>query len=198
MPMPEEMTKQEEVEVAEANKLSFDFDVFDKELRTGDMLFMLIRAHLYLEHVLISMILEACKNPEEVSMRNINFPTKVELCIGLGLLRASWREPLLRINRMRNRVAHRLSFEFTEGEKEELIGLLPDQHLLDEAAKEAGLKPEDRVQLEWWRILRVVVVWLDIVRQRHQEGRVREKFAQLNLRRVLDMGKTGRTSDIQK
>jgi hypothetical protein len=186
MPMPDDLTLQQDQEIESAKKLSFDFEIFDKGMQTGDMLFMFIRAHLYLEHVLISMILEACKSPEEMSMRNINFPTKVELCIGLGLIRATWRKPLMRINTMRNRVAHRLSFEFTEQEKQELIGRLPDQHLLDEAAKEAKLEPGDRSKLEWWRILRVVVVWMDIVRQHHQEERIKQKFAALNLRRVLD------------
>lgn len=136
--MPDEMQRRQDEEVAKTNELSFDFENFDAELQTGDMLFMFIRSHLYLEHVLITMILEACKAPEEMTMRNVNFPTKVELVIGLGLLEPRWRQPLLRVNAMRNRVAHRLSFEFADQEKSELISMLPD-HLLDEAAKEVGL-----------------------------------------------------------
>lgn len=182
--MPEEMRRRQDEEIAKANELSFDFEKFDKELHTGDILFMFIRSHLYLEHVLISMILEACKNPEEMTMRNVNFPTKVALAIGLGLIEARWRKPLLLVNTMRNRVAHRLTFEFTDQEKKELIALLPE-HLLDEAMKEVGLQSGEAGKLEWFRICRVIVVWLDIVRQRHQEARVRERYSVEYLRQVL-------------
>lgn len=184
MAMPEEMKLRQDLETAKANELSFDFEKFDKELQTGDILFMFIRSHLYLEHVLITMILEACKNPEEMTMRNVNFPTKVDLAIGLCLIEARWRKPLLRFNTMRNRVAHRLTFEFTEQEKRELIGMLPG-HLLDEATKEVGLKPDETGKLEWFRICRVIVVWLDVVRQRHQEARVKERYSIDYLRLVV-------------
>src|SRR5260370_40927205 len=98
MALPNDLQQQQDKEIAEAERLSFDFDTFEKDIQTGDVLFMVIRSHLYLEHVLIGLILEACKKPEEMTMRNVNFPTKVDLCIGLGLLDPLWREQLRRIN----------------------------------------------------------------------------------------------------
>jgi hypothetical protein len=120
-----------------------------------------------------------------MTMRSVNFPTKVDLCIGLGVLEPLWREPLRRINSMRNRVAHRLTFEFTAVEKSELYQLMP-KNLREHALTDAGLKPDEEDKLEWWRILRIIVVWLDVMRQRQQVGRVREKISALRLRRVLD------------
>jgi hypothetical protein len=46
MPLPEDLQKQQDKEIEEAERLSFDFDTFEKDIQTGDMLFMVIRSHL--------------------------------------------------------------------------------------------------------------------------------------------------------
>jgi hypothetical protein len=182
MAMPDDLKQAMEKEIAKAEEFSFDFKKFEEAMKASDMLSMVIRGHLYLEHALIQMLVDAMQKPNENLVRRMNFPTKLDMCIALGLLTEEWRAPVSRVNEMRNRVAHRLDIQFTKVEKDELFNLFPPsvRHM---TLEDVGAK--DKAQLEWGNVLRVLPIAMDIFRQQQEIGRVKQKYGAEYLRRTL-------------
>ena len=183
MVLPQDLQEKMDREVAAAATNSFDGPKFELDLRSGDSITMLIRAHLYLEHVLIQTLLDAFEHPNEMQLRNINFPAKLNLGIAMGIIGQEWRQPVTLVNQIRNKVAHRLDYQFTEVEKLEIFESLPDW------AKKivtSDAKTEDVNAMEWWHLLASVVAILDLLRQRVAVNRVKERIGHEHLRRVLD------------
>lgn len=186
MAMPPDLQDAMQREIAAADEFSFDFKAFEEAMKGADMLSMIIRGHLYLEHALIQMLVEAMSLPNVSLVRRMNFPMKLDMCIALGLLGEEWKAPVNKVNEMRNKVAHRLNFEFSQNEKDELFALFPplvQQMTLDEV----GAK--DKSHLAWGNILRVLPIAMDIYRQQRMIGRVREKYSAEYLRRTLAKSK---------
>jgi hypothetical protein len=187
MPMPVELEQAMKQEIAHAEEFSFDFKKFEEAMKGADMLSMVIRGHLYLEHALIQMLVEAMTKPNETLVRRMNFPTKLDLCIALDLLNEEWKVSVNKVNEMRNRVAHRLDTQFSDAEKDELFNSFPasvQQMTLDEVGA------TDKSQLRWGNVLRVLPIAMDIYRQQKMVVRVQEKYSLEHLRRVLRKGKT--------
>jgi hypothetical protein len=158
---------------------------FKEHVADGDIINVVIRAHLYLEHVLIKSLEDAFAVPDAMDLRRLNFPSKLDLCIALGLLPSAWRPAAAKINEMRNQVAHKIDFQFGGETKRELWSTLPD-FLQEAILGDAHLIPSDAHQLTYAQIFRGFIVWLDIVRQKSNVNRIDTKFAQLHLRQVLD------------
>jgi hypothetical protein len=188
MALPEDLQEQLSRDIEAALKFSFDEKALAEELKQGDMVTMVIRGHLHLEHVLIQTLLDVFLVPAAIELRRINFPAKIDLCIALGLIPGFWRNAVIRMNDMRNRVAHRLKFEFSEQEKAELVGMIPE-FLRSIMLDDAHIAENELEKLDWWRIFYVATLWLDIARQKAKEVRINERYGALYLRRVLDKGK---------
>lgn len=187
MAMPADLQDAMQNEIAAADEFSFDFQAFEDAMKGADMLSMVIRGHLYLEHALIQMLVEAMVAPNEALVRRMNFPTKLDMCIALGLLHSDWREPVARVNEMRNRVAHRLNMQFSNAEKDALFGMFPplvQKMTMDEVSV------KDKSQLTWGNILRVFPVAMDIYRQQRLIDRIKQKYATLYLQRTLEKSKS--------
>ncbi|WP_425989903.1 hypothetical protein [Afipia sp. DC4300-2b1] len=190
--MSSELEAEQKRQIEKCEQFCFDYTKFDKDMRSGDIITTVLKAHLYLEHVLIQTLLDACPNPEAIELRRMNFPAKLDLCIALGLLPDLWSKPVRTINDMRNTVAHRLEFQFSDSERLKLYNLLPE-FLREECLVNAGKKRGAEKALEWWQIFVVIVVWLEIARQKVAAGRVRQEFAGRSLREVLDKSKAATT-----
>src|SRR5450755_1000921 len=113
----------------EINAVTFSFDISrlkEDVTFSGDTVVTVIKAHLYLEHVIMQTLTEAFKVPDVVDFRRISFPAKLDLCVALGIYPKPWREIISRVNEMRNRVAHKLDVQVSEHAKRELWEMLPE------------------------------------------------------------------------
>jgi hypothetical protein len=169
-----------------AGEFSFDVRRLRNEVMEGDMTAMVIRAHLFLEHVLIQTLADAFRVKDAFNLRRINFPQKLDLCIALGLLPAAWRRSVMIINQMRNDVAHQLDHSFPDSVRLELWDEFPPP-LRELVAEQAGVPLEEgRDKAKFLHLFKVLIVWLDISRQNEKKRRIHFKYAMLNAKHVLD------------
>jgi hypothetical protein len=82
---------------------------------------IIIRGHLWVESSLIRLIEEVLPHPEAVDLARFSFPQKLSLGVALGLVRAEYAPAYLKLNSLRNRVAHDLFSAITQVEQEELL-----------------------------------------------------------------------------
>src|SRR6266851_4917901 len=165
-PLPPDLDEAEKAELKTAQQFSFDTDAFGKHIdEGGGILNIVIRAHLYLEHVLITLLRETFQHPDAIDLRRLSFPTKLDLCIALGLVSNELRQPISKINEMRNQVAHKLDFELT-GEAKNALWLSIPMFLRREllAWLKSGDGETDKVEFN--SMFRVLVFWLDVWRQK--------------------------------
>lgn len=97
-----------------------DEDHFLKYVRGDDPLGFVVRTHLYIEAALIQLIESALENPSEIDLDRLRFPSKVDLGIALGCLSGEARSGILSLNTLRNRVAHRLDYEVSQSDVDEI------------------------------------------------------------------------------
>src|SRR4249919_479668 len=181
--MDDEVERAKEKEI---NAVTFSFNVSrlkEDVAFGGDTVATVIRAHLYLEHIVVQTLTEAFAIPDVVDFRRMSFLAKLDLCVGLGIYPRPWREIVTRVNDMRNRVAQKLDAQVTEHAKRELWELLP------EIAKQSLYsKYEDRADpllpIPLARIFHGIIVWTDIFRQTARRQRIEMKYASLGADRV--------------
>jgi hypothetical protein len=85
---------------------------------------IIIRGHLWIESSLIRLIEEVLPQPKALDLARYSFPQKTGLVVGLGLLRQEFAPAYLKLNVLRNRVAHDLFSAISEREQEDLIQAL--------------------------------------------------------------------------
>jgi len=72
-----------------------------------------IQGHLIIEAILVQMIDLKLKEPDAFDPSSLNFPSKTNLCRALGLIDSSMTTFLLEVNKVRNRFAHKLGYDFS-------------------------------------------------------------------------------------
>jgi hypothetical protein len=182
--MNDELERAKEKEI---NAVTFSFNISrlkEDVAFSGDTVVTVIRAHLYLEHVIMQTLSEAFKTPDVVDFRRMSFPAKLDLCVGLGIYPRPWREIVSRVNEMRNRVAHKLDAQVSEHAKRELWEMLP------EIAKQSLRSKYDEDADPQWpmplaRIFHCIIVWCDIFRQAAKRQRIEMKYSSLDADRVM-------------
>jgi len=184
MPLPSDLAEQEAQEISRANVFSFDEDLLRTHLQNDEIAIAIIRAHLYVDHVLSRCVQEALLVPTELAIDRLGFGTKVGLAIALGGAPASLRAPITLINDWRNEVAHNLRFTLDDGHKRALWNAFPPPvRSALKTPSEGWPRAED--DASFGEMLAALVFWLDIARQKAAEGRVRLQFAQEHLKRAL-------------
>lgn len=93
-----------------------DLELFQEHTRGRSMVEVLLRGHLWLENALIDLIEAEVANPQPLKKRRISFFNRVNLAESLGLLVPSDVATLMKINSIRNRLAHNLHGEPTLGD----------------------------------------------------------------------------------
>jgi predicted nucleotidyltransferase len=78
-----------------------------KPLRT------ILMGHLVIENLLVEAIETQLDFPKEFDPYKIDYPEKVDLCVGLGILPSAKKQVYLKVNNIRNKFAHELNYEFT-------------------------------------------------------------------------------------
>jgi hypothetical protein len=106
------------------NPLPFDIPTWGEHLNSKDPLAMVIRAHLYVEAVLIRHVETAMVNTKRSDIDNLNFPTKVKRAVTAGKVDSSDAVALTALNRLRNRFAHNLTAQLQEQDELDLYNAL--------------------------------------------------------------------------
>lgn len=168
----------------EARQFSFDIKAFEKRLEQGEDWHKVIQAHLYLDHCTSCALSEALANPDAIRLSRMGFAQKLELIEALALLPNELISAATAINRLRNRVAHELQFEISASDISDLKNATP-KHLRDAIHPETS--KQRKVTLS--DLLKVIVLMVDIMRQRQALARVLNEQAALTLRLTLDVVK---------
>jgi hypothetical protein len=184
MPMPIDLEQEQLREIAAAEQFSFKTEEFKNHMNENDGVMVVLRAQLYLEHVLITTLSDALKNPEAVDLRRLNFPAKLNLCIAMGLISEELRNAATKINEMRNGAAHKLHVEFSSEVKAGLWSTMP-QFLKEEILREFQSEGHSE-RLTLGQMFYGFVLFVDVVRQKNQVSRIGESYGTKYLRRVLD------------
>jgi hypothetical protein len=88
----------------------------------GDPVLALVQTHLQLEYVVIEYIRHGLRNPAQFPIDRLSFPLKVDLAIALGDFPENARKAVLKVNALRNRLAHKLDADITAKDVQELLG----------------------------------------------------------------------------
>jgi hypothetical protein len=143
MPMPTDLEQQMLRETASAEQFSFNIEQFKAHMMEGDGVIVVLRAQLYLEHVLIATLTDALAKPDAINLKGLNFPAKLNLCMAMSLLGEALRNAMTKINGMRNGAAHKLHVEFRADDRKVFWAALPqflrDNLLLDLSRAKARL-----------------------------------------------------------
>lgn len=78
-----------------------------------DALGCVIRSHIYLENALIEYVGTVAPYPDRLKRTRFSFNQWLDLALAHGL-KAQYRAPLLRLNKLRNEFAHKLDTELTD------------------------------------------------------------------------------------
>lgn len=167
-------------------KWSFDLKKMREHLDGDDELQVIVRGHLYLEHVLIEFLSEAMRYPDAVDLRRVPYGLKMDLCVGLGMLSKSLVPPMNKVNEFRNRVAHNLNYAFTDQDKSDFYNCYPKfgQTLVLERGEKGKSFPLG--EISYGHMIKVIIVLLDIDRQRYVQWKEKRREAFENAKRVLD------------
>jgi len=165
---------------------SFDTDRLKERIGKGEKWQQLIQAHLYLDHVLTQLLVEALAKPDEIQTTRLGFSQKFDLVGALGLLPDHMTGCVQFVNRLRNKIAHNLEFEISQQDEIDLVNCTP-KYLRE--ASVTDRKENDNGPPKMHELFYVVILMIDIIRQRHKLTDLEERKAAIRLRTVLERTK---------
>lgn len=113
----------------ERNEFSFDEAGLGTVIASSDPLSVLLRGHLYIEHVIIQAIQQALPYPERMDLDRLNFASKVSLVRSLAPLPDWLVRTCQELIKVRNKIAHRLEYRIDSAVIEQIIAELPEHQL---------------------------------------------------------------------
>lgn len=152
----------------------FNIKEVGRRLRLNNRGTQVLNAHLALDHVVTTFLNDEFIPGASIKLDRMPFDQKVELLYSLGFLREENRRWAKRINTIRNKLAHELSFKIPDKDVIELT-----THFKD--ADENGLMK----RRPFAHALLIVVVAVDNDRIRKILYDVKQHLALLNIRKVL-------------
>ncbi|MCJ8166495.1 hypothetical protein MKJ04_16745 [Pontibacter sp. E15-1] len=106
----------------------------------------ILKAHLFIERLIESLIKEKLENPESLFRNQLSFNLKVDLAHSLGILPERLISPIKSLNSIRNKYAHKLDYQVSFEELNSIkLGWENIQDKAFEAAKKKGI--EDAVMI---------------------------------------------------
>jgi len=177
-----------------ATVFSYKLYAARKKLRVQPIWVRFIAAHIYVDHILTTLIKDNMPNPGALvksTGRRKYLIDKLEICEAMGWLPKELATVVKRLNSLRNGFAHELNFEVPKADIDSFLAIFPKQvkEPAEEtlAQKRAGAR-DNVLSMH----LEVFLVTLDLQRQavlmtrylaRHRERELGK--AMLNARRVL-------------
>lgn len=114
--------------------VSFDEvrEAFNKHLDSEDVLSVVLRGHLWIEKALNGLLTRSFAHPEAMNGARFSFAQKVTMARAVGQLSADETAAILRLNKLRNRLAHQVEAELDARDESELIAICSwDPSLVD-------------------------------------------------------------------
>jgi len=161
---------------------SFDEERFKARISVGDKWQQLLQAHLYYDHVITQMLVDALVNPDAINASRMSFFQKLQLINALGLLPADLLSSVEFIHGLRNKIAHDLSFEISEKDVRDLVNCTP-KNLREIMATD---KDRETGPLRFFELLRIILLQIEVIRQQHAFARLSSHKAEIRLRTVLE------------
>lgn len=177
-----------------ASVFSYKLHTARKKLRVQPIWVRFIAAHIYVDHILTTLIKDNMPNPGALvksTGRRKYLIDKLEICEAMDWVPKELASLIKRLNSLRNGFAHELNFEVPKADIATFLAIFP-KHMKD-LAKEALVQKRSGARDNELSIhLEVFLVTLDLQRQRVLLGRYlarhRERElgkAMLNARKVL-------------
>jgi hypothetical protein len=107
-------------DITATTALPFDIHTLFEHLNSKDHLALIIRAHLYVESILIRQIEAALAKKERFDCAKLTFPNEVNLAVAMGRVDEADRTALIELNRLRNKFAHNLGTTLDEEDEAKL------------------------------------------------------------------------------
>jgi hypothetical protein len=162
---------------------SFDDERFKARISTGERWQQLLQAHLYFDHVLSQLLVEALANPDAIDAHRMSFLQKLQLIRALGLLPDDLASSVEFINGLRNKIAHDLNFEISDKDERDLTNCTP-KHLRD--IMMADSEHDSASPLRFHELLRIILLQIEVIRQQHAFERLSQRKSIIRLRTVLE------------
>ncbi|MCE2593775.1 hypothetical protein K6Y31_02980 [Motilimonas cestriensis] len=112
-----------------------------------------LAGHLLLESVLVQLIELKLDDSEKINPFNISFPNKVNLALNRGLIWQSMADFLIEMNRIRNRLAHRLGEPITF---DLVFGLAKVAHLAGVDFSDDTIYSDYQLSQQWYGIQGII------------------------------------------
>lgn len=173
----EDMRKQTEY-------FSFDEAAFCERMDRGEDWHRVVQAHLYLDHSITALLSDALARPDAIRLSRMGFAQKVELVDAMDLLPPDLIPPVGAVNKLRNRIAHQLNFEPSRSDVRNLKNAIPKR--LHDAPFESKAQGGD---LSLSDLLKVLVLMVDIMRQRKAFEALKTRQDELSLRMAIDQSR---------
>ena len=103
-------------------ELKFAIKEFMKYTESEDYMGVILRGHLYIENELTQLIKKILIKPDKISLPY--FATKLDAAYALGAIADEWYGAFKKMNKIRNKYAHDLGYEFVEEDFSDLISTL--------------------------------------------------------------------------
>lgn len=100
---------------------TFDIEKARKELNSPDPISTILRGHLYVENSLDEMLKIELKRSDLIDLSKINFSVKPRLCVALGIIDQRTSSLCLKINKIRNSLAHHLDNSIDKAVLDDLL-----------------------------------------------------------------------------
>ncbi|TAV99945.1 hypothetical protein ELI24_16930 [Rhizobium ruizarguesonis] len=164
-----------------SQQFCFDYEDFKARVVSGQRWQQLIQCHLYFEHVIDHLLRESLPNPDEISFGRMGFRQRLDLARALDLLPAEIGTAIKCVAKLRNKVAHDLTFEIKDEDVTDLRNAVPKE-LIDFILDEEGRASP---AISFYELLEVVLLKTEIIRQQHAASRVLARKSEIRLRTVL-------------
>ena len=170
-------------EIISRNRIfSFDVKDFDARISTGDAWQRVVQGHIYFEHSVGQLLLEALKKPEAISLSRMGYSQRLDLASALGILDDKVLVALRKLNSLRNNLAHNLNFQITDQDVLDLANCTsPEIRNALRADKSAEACP-----IELYDLLKGNMVLLEAQRQRNAASRELQRKSQLKVKLAAD------------
>lgn len=87
-----------------------------------DFMGIILRGHLFIENELSTLIRNVLINPSKIDLPY--FSTKLDAAFSLGVIDEQWYGAFKKMNKVRNKYAHDLGYEFTNKDYDDLVSTL--------------------------------------------------------------------------
>ena len=168
--------------IEQSAQFCFDRKEFSRRMRSGEEWQQLVQCQIYLEHVVDQLLRESIPFPEEVSFSRMAFRQRLDLARALDLIAADLTAAIRLLTKLRNNVAHNLSFEISEKDIDDLRNATP------KAMRKAILdgKNREKDEIKFFELLEVILLMTELSRHHQIAARLLQRKSQIRLRTVLD------------